>query len=64
MKTLLVINLVDYFDDETAREILISEGLSERDASHVVGWIGGVPLAESVIMGRQVGILEELYLWV
>ena len=35
--------LVDFFDDDTAREILISEGLSEKDASYVVDWIGGVP---------------------
>ena len=35
--------LVDFFDDETAKEILMSEGLDENDARYVVDRIGGVP---------------------
>ena len=35
--------LVDFFDDNTAKEILISEGLKEDDAQYVVDWVGGIP---------------------
>ncbi len=34
---------VDFFDDKTAKDILISEGLNERDASYIVEHVGGVP---------------------
>ncbi len=55
--------LVDFFDDETAKEILISEGLSEKDAQYVVEWIGGVPwMIERVISSGDIEYtLEKLY---
>ena len=45
--------LVDFFDDETAKEILISEGLSEEKANYVVEWIGGVPWMMERVLTRQ-----------
>ncbi len=55
--------LVDFFDDETAREILISEGISERDALYVIDHIGGVPwMMEEIIESKDyMEVLEELY---
>ncbi len=35
--------LVDFFDDETAMDILVSEGLSESEAKEIVEKVGGVP---------------------
>ncbi len=46
--------LVDFFDDETAERILISEGLSEQDARYVVNWIGGVPwMLEEILEAKE-----------
>ncbi len=55
--------LVDYFDDETAIDILISEGLSHNDAKKIVEIAGGVPwiLRESVKDEDPVKLLDELY---
>ena len=54
--------LVDFFDDETAKEILISEGLSEQDARYVVDWIGGVPwMLEEVLEDDPKQTVERLY---
>ncbi len=35
--------LVDFFDDETAMDVLVSEGLSESEAKEIVEKVGGVP---------------------
>ena len=55
--------LVDYFDDETAFEILAEEGLSEEDARYVVEWIGGIPwmIEEVVKSDDPKNTAEELY---
>ncbi len=55
--------LVDFFDDETAREILISEGISESDASYIVDHIGGVPwmMEEILESDSPISELERLY---
>ena len=55
--------LVDFFDDETAKEILISEGLSEEDAEYVVDWIGGVPwmIEEILESDEPIEEVERLY---
>ncbi len=55
--------LVDFFDDETAKKILISEGLSEQDAQYVVDWIGGVPwMIEEVLESDEpVEEVKRLY---
>ena len=46
--------LVDFFDDETARDILISEGFTESDASYIVDRIGGVPwIMEEIIESKD-----------
>ena len=34
---------VDYFDDETAVSILVSEGISQDDADYFVKFVGGLP---------------------
>ncbi len=54
--------LVDYFDDETTREILISEGLNEKDAKSISEKIGGVPwIIEEVIESDEpYAVLEDL----
>ncbi len=57
--------LVDFFEDGTAKEILISEGLKSDEADRIVGWIGGIPwMIESIILNREhvEEILENLYL--
>ncbi len=55
--------LVDYFDDETAFEILVEEGLSEEDARYVVEWTGGVPwmIEEVVEVDDPKATVEGLY---
>ncbi len=56
--------LVDFFDDETAREILISEGLSENEASYIVERVGGVPwmIGEVLKSDDPAGEVERLYM--
>ena len=55
--------LVDYFDDNTARRILLSEGIPEEDVKFAVEWIGGVPWIMERIMSSQniQQKIEELY---
>ncbi len=55
--------LVDFFDDETTKEILISEGLSEKDARYVVDWMGGVPwLIERILSkGDTVETIQKFF---
>ena len=54
--------LVDFFDDETAKKILISEGLSEEDANYAVEWIGGVPwMIEELLEGDLKETIQELF---
>ncbi len=54
--------LIDFFDDDTTKRILISEGLSEQDAQYVVDWIGGVPwMIEEVLEGSARSVVERLY---
>ncbi|MCD6449256.1 MAG: ATP-binding protein [Thermotogaceae bacterium] len=43
LKNTSIFYLADYFDDETARKILIEEGLSEDDADYIVNMAGGMP---------------------
>ncbi len=50
--------LVDFFDDDTARDILISEGLSEKDASYIVNQIGGIPWMMEEVLESQDPISE------
>ena len=56
--------LVDHFDDETAKGILISEGLNEQDASYVVEHIGGVPwMMERILSNGDIeDAMRRLYL--
>ncbi len=56
--------LVDFFDDETAKEILISEGLSESDAKYIVDNIGGIPwMMERILSNGDVrDSVHRLYL--
>ncbi len=54
--------LVDFFDDETARKILIKEGMSEKDVSYIVEWIGGVPwMLEEVLEDNPESVIKELF---
>ena len=55
--------LVDYFDDETARKILIEEGLSKEDADYIVDMSGGVPwvMAEVLSNGNPKEKLMVIY---
>ena len=55
--------LVDFFDNETAKEILMSEGLSGEDASYVIEHIGGVPwMMERVVSSSDFKqAVERLY---
>ncbi len=55
--------LVDFFDNKTAEEILISEGFNEKEASYIVNHIGGVPwMMEEMIESEDYKeALEELY---
>jgi len=63
LKNTSIYYLVDYFDDETAREILIDEGLSKDDAEYVVDMSGGVPwvMAEVLSNGDPKEKLIEIY---
>ncbi len=56
--------LVDYFNDDTAEKILISEGFSERDASFIVKFVGGVPwMLERVLLNEDFkDTIHRLYL--
>ena len=52
---------VDFFDDETAKEILISEGMKPDEATRAVEWIGGVPwMMEEVLKGDSREVIREL----
>ncbi len=55
--------LVDYFDDETARKILLSEGLSEAQAVEVVKMTGGIPWVLMEVLKEEDPVLvaNELY---
>ena len=55
--------LVDFFDDETARDILISEGISKNDATYIIDHIGGVPwMMERVVSSSDFKqAVERLY---
>lgn len=54
LKNTSIYYLVDYFNDETAKKILIEEGLSEKDADYVVSQIGGVPwMMMEIIKSRE-----------
>ena len=55
--------LVDFFDDETTKEILISEGLSEEDASYAVKHIGGVPWMIEEVLDSDDPIAETRRLY-
>ena len=46
---------VDYFDDDTTKEILVSEGLKESDAKRIAGQIGGVPwMIERILLSDDI----------
>ena len=64
LKNTSIYYLVDYFDDETARKILVEEGLSEEDADYIVNMAGGVPwvMAEVTSNGDPREKVENLYL--
>jgi len=64
LKNTSIYYLVDYFDDETAKKILIEEGLSKDDAEYVVNMSGGVPwvMAEVTSNGDPKEKIENLYL--
>ena len=52
--------LVDYFDDETTKKILISEGISEKDAEHISKEIGGVPwIIEEILESSEPYVVIE-----
>jgi len=63
LKNTSIYYLVDYFDDETAREILIEEGLSKEDADYIVDMSGGVPwiMAEVTSNGDPKEKLMAIY---
>ncbi len=54
---------VDYFDDKTAKDILISEGISERESEKIVEISGGVPwiLREVIKDENPIEVVNELY---
>ena len=54
--------LVDYFDDDTAYNILVNKGIEERAAKEIVDKAGGVPwILEEVIESEEpLQVLEEL----
>ena len=54
--------LVDFFDDETAYNILVNEGIDEKDAKEIVEKAGGVPwILEEVLESDQpLQVLEDL----
>ncbi|KUK13621.1 MAG: ATPase, partial [bacterium 42_11] len=54
--------LVDFFPNDLAKQILISERLNEAEASYVVSWCGGVPwFLERVISRRKLlGVRESV----
>ena len=57
--------LVDFFDDETAVKVLISEGFDDEEATSVVKKIGGVPwMMERIVLERSVSEVENLYRFV
>ena len=55
--------LVDFFDDETAYNILVNEGIDEKDAKEIVEKAGGVPwiLEEVLESDEPLETLKELY---
>ncbi len=63
LKNTSIYYLVDYFDDDTAKKILIEEGLSKDDAEYVVDMAGGVPwvMAEVTSNGDPKEKLMEIY---
>ena len=63
LKNTSIYYLVDYFDDETARKILMEEGLSEDDAKYIVDMAGGVPwvMAEVLSNGDPKEKLMAIY---
>ncbi len=52
---------VDFFPDETAKNLLIKEGFDEKDAEYVVEWIGGIPWMLYEVVKGGVDIINELY---
>lgn len=54
--------LVDFFPDDIAKEILLSERLNDVEASYVVSWCGGVPwFLERVLSKRRIfGVREAV----
>ncbi len=63
LKNTSIYYLVDYFDDEIARKILIEEGLSKEDVEYVVNMAGGVPwiMAEVTSNGDPKEKVRMLY---
>ncbi len=55
--------LVDFFDDETAYNILVSEGIDKKTANEIVSKSGGVPwiLEEILESDKPLETLKELY---
>jgi len=55
--------LVDFFDDETAYNILVNEGIDEKDAKEIVEKAGGVPwILEEVLESDQpLEVVDELF---
>jgi len=63
LKNTSIYYLVDYFDDNTAKKILIEEGLSKEDADYIVNMSGGVPwvMAEVLSNGDPKEKITALY---